>query len=1289
VWRRGDEVFAEVALPKEVQDSGAFGLHPALLDAALHAIAFVDPSATDQRLMPFSWNEVSLHASGAGVLRARLVKSGVDAISLAAVDAEGEPVISVQSLVLRSAAATQSTSVRESLFGVEWTPLAAADSPSAGTRWAVVGPDNLGFAVAADAAGCPVVAYGDSLAAAAQTGSSVPEAFLVSVTADLAGGGPESVHALVAAVMGLVQEWLSAEQLADSRLVLVSRGAVAADGGEVVEDLAAAAVWGLVRAAQVENPGRFLLVDVDGSTESAAALPGIVGLFEADESEAVVRGGVVRVSRLARLSSLAGLLPVGGDIPWRLDSRVRGSLDDLVLTGCPEVLEPPAGRGVRVQVSAAGVNFRDVLNALGMYPGEAGLLGAEACGVVAETGPEVQDLAVGDRVFGMIVGGFGSFAVADERFLAPVPQAWSDENAASVPVVFLTAYYALVDLAGLCSGESVLIHAGAGGVGMAAIQLAQHLGAEVFATASESKWDTLRSLGIADDHIASSRTLEFEPSFRQVTGGRGVDVVLNALTGEFVDASLRLLSEDGRFLEMGKKDIRQRDDLGGVDYQALDLGQVSPDRIAELLLLLLDLFEQQKLVLLPVTSWDVRRAREAFRHMSQARHVGKVVLRIPSGWDETGTVLITGGTGGLGCELARHLVAERGIRHLLLASRRGLEAPGAVELAAELIAHGVEVQVSACDVADRDSLAELLAGIPAEHPLTAVVHTAGVLDDGVVGLLTPERLHAVLRPKVDAAWHLHELTKDLDLDAFVLFSSISGVMGGAGQANYSAANTFLDALAKHRRSHGLPGTSLAWGLWEKASGMTGALSDADLERITYAGGLPAITLEQGMKMFDVATASDEALVVALPLKPGRSRTGGEVPALMRGLVNSTRKVAAGGAEVSASTLQDRLRGLASGEQESVLTQLVRDFAATILGHHDSSAIDPERDFLESGFDSLTAMELRNKLADAIGMRLPSTVIFDSKQPALLARWLLKELVSNGKLGHNAGQSVSAVCEDASDDTVGELFVTALNAGKFREGLHMISAVAGLRPTFETTAELAELPVAVTLADGPSKPRLICISSPVVSGGVHQYARIAGHFRDKRHVSALPLIGFEMGECLPATAEAASRVIAEGVLAASEGEPFVLVGHSTAGALAWSVAGVLEHTWGIRADAVVMLDTVSMRHRSDEGGDFLDFARHHLSAMQSGAVIVNSARLSAMAHWMGMMTNLVMHPTTAPTLLLRCAVELPGVESGDASSVPADVVRTIEADHFSLATDDSGLTADVIEEWLGTLAVVGP
>ncbi|MFE0851655.1 SDR family NAD(P)-dependent oxidoreductase, partial [Streptomyces rochei] len=502
--------------------------------------------------------------------------------------------------------------------------------------------------------------------------------------------------------------------------------------------------------------------------------------------------------------------------------------------------------------------------------------------------------------------------------------------------------------------------------------------------------------GLDGDHIASSRDVGFEEKFRAVTGGRGMDVVLNALAGEFVDASLRITAPGGRFLEMGKTDIRDPETVGGgVRYRAFDLGEAGPERNKGLLGELLDLFAEGSLRPLPVRTWDVRRAREAFRFMSQAKHVGKIVLTMPPRWNPEGTVLITGGTGALGGHLARRL-ATAGMRHLLLTSRRGTDAPGAAELAAELRELGAEVTVAACDTTDRDATAALIGSVPAQHPLTAVVHTAGVLDDGVIASLTPERLAAVLRPKVDAAWHLHELTRDLDLAAFLPFSSIAGVMGSPGQGNYAAANSFLDALTRHRRALGLAGTSLAWGPWAHDGGMTSTLSDTDMRRM-QSGGLPPLAVEQGLDLFDIARGSDETFLVLVGLAPGAMRGAApeDLPPLFRSMVRSGRRTAAAtDAAGAAAALGAELAGLDAADRVRRVTDLIREQAARVLGHASPKAVDVTREFRELGLDSLTALELRNHLSTATGLRLPATLVFDYPTPTALAEHFVSELTGD-------------------------------------------------------------------------------------------------------------------------------------------------------------------------------------------------------------------------------------------------------------------------------------------------------
>ncbi|MEU6467636.1 type I polyketide synthase, partial [Streptomyces sp. NPDC046976] len=369
-----------------------------------------------------------------------------------------------------------------------------------------------------------------------------------------------------------------------------------------------------------------------------------------------------------------------------------------------------------------------------------------------------------------------------------------------------------------------------------------------------------------------------------------------------------------------------------------------------------------------------------------------------------GTVLVTGGTGTLGSLTARHLVTAHGIRHLLLASRSGAQAAGAQELEAELTAYGARVTFAACDTGDPRALATLVSSVPADRPLTAVIHTAGVIDDAVITSLTPEQVDAVMRPKADAAWHLHELTKDLGLDAFVLFSSAAGVLGSPGQGGYAAANTFLDALAAHRHAAGLPATSLAWGYWAQTSGMTSRLTDTDLARMNRTGVMP-LGAEHALALFDAALGSGSPATVPIRLsRPAlrRHAVAGTLPAVLAGLVPEVAGSAS--RHDDADELRARLARLEEIEQRALLLELVRSQIATVLGHSGPQAVDPHRAFQDLGFDSLTAVELRNRLTAATGLRLPATLVFDHPTPTALGQLLHQELC--GKAGPDAGSGLS-------------------------------------------------------------------------------------------------------------------------------------------------------------------------------------------------------------------------------------------------------------------------------------------
>ncbi|HEV2779717.1 MAG TPA: SDR family NAD(P)-dependent oxidoreductase, partial [Actinophytocola sp.] len=486
---------------------------------------------------------------------------------------------------------------------------------------------------------------------------------------------------------------------------------------------------------------------------------------------------------------------------------------------------------------------------------------------------------------------------------------------------------------------------------------------------------------------------EFEEQFLAATDGQGVDVILDCLAGEFVDASLRLLPRGGRFIEIGKTDVRDAAEVAeahtGVAYQAFDLVDAGQERMGEMLQEVIELFEAGALGMPPITTWEITRAVEAFRHLSQAKQIGKIVLTMPRPLDPGGAVLITGGTGALGGAVARHLVEAHGVRRLILTSRRGLAAEGAAELRDELTDLGAVVDIAACDAADREALGELLFAM--DRPLTGVVHAAGVLADGTLESLTPQQIDTVLRAKVDAAVNLHELTRGMDLAMFVLFSSAAGIVGAPGQANYAAANAFLDALAQRRRAEGLPGISLAWGLW--AGGMGGRLEETDLARMSR-GGITAFSAPEGLALFDAAGQLARALLVPIRLEVAALQAqarSAPVSPVLSGLVR-IRRVASTASAGQSSMLRERLPALSTTEQQNLLLDLVGTHVAAVLGHTSADAITPTRAFSELGFDSLTAVELRNRLNAASGLRLPATMVFDYPTPHALAEYLRSELV---------------------------------------------------------------------------------------------------------------------------------------------------------------------------------------------------------------------------------------------------------------------------------------------------------
>ncbi|MGW7442896.1 type I polyketide synthase [Kitasatospora sp. NPDC054795] len=664
-----------------------------------------------------------------------------------------------------------------------------------------------------------------------------------------------------------------------------------------------------------------------------------------------------------------------------------------------------------------------------------------------------------------------------------------------------------------------------------------------------------------------------------------------------------------------------------------------------------------------------------------------------------GTVLLSGG-GALAAVLARHLVAAHGVRHLLVLSRRGTDAPGMPELTAELAEAGAELAALSCDVSDRQALAAALAGIPERHPLCAVVHTAGVLDDGLLDGLTGERMTAVLRPKVDAAHHLDRLTRGADLAAFVVFSSAAGVLGSPGQASYSAANAVLDALAAERRRLGLPGLSLAWGPWERVSGMTAELGGAERQRIDRRGAR-GLSDQEAMALLDTVCAPDAAppgdgSPVVLAHLDLAVRGDGPVHPMLRSLVrrSPTATTGAKGTPTAAAALRHRLDAAADEQgRELVLRELVLAEAAEVLGHTDSGALSPTVPFLSVGFDSLTAVELRNRLAAATGLRLRPSAVFDSGTPAALAARLAAEARAEDTprpgtapaAGTGAAASDADTADTADTDPVSVLFRQACALGRIDEGIALLKNASALRPAFHSGSDLAAAgagPRLLRLNERADAPVLVCFGSIVALGGAHQYARFAARFRDRYAVAALDAPGFVPEEELPADMSALLDFQATTLLRELPGRTLVLAGSSSGGTLAHGVAAALEQR-GEGPAAVVLLDT----YLSDNQGitQFNDVLLGGMFAREDRAAPMDGTRLTAMGGYFRLLDDWKPPAVRAPLLLVRASTPLgrPSAEAGDWRSTwaGADTVVDVPGDHFSIMEQHVATTGDAVADWL--------
>ncbi len=846
---------------------------------------------------------------------------------------------------------------------------------------------------------------------------------------------PREQQRLLGSVLPVVQALADTSHASGRipRLFMVTCGAQPVQADETVQ-VSQATLWGLGRSLRLEHPElRPTRIDLDPAATVATNVDALLACLQSADAEdqIAVRANEQHVPRLVRLA-----LPSAQPDAVRLEKGTTGVFDDMSLQ--PVARKRPAAGEVEIRVLAGGLNFRDVMNAVAMRD-DPEPLGGECAGRIVAVGEGVSGLAVGDHVIATAEASFATFTTTDQRYVARLPAGLTFAEGATIPFAFMTAHYALTTLGRIAAGETVLVHAAAGGVGMAALQLAKLAGAVVIATAgSEAKRAYLRSLGIR--HVLNSRTLDFEREVLAITAGKGVDLVLNSLSGEFIPASVRALSARGRFLEIGKRDIwtmeRFRAERPDGQYFAIDLAAEryrNPQAMYDLFAEIVALFGTGQLKPLPLQTFSLTRAAEAFRFMAQARHIGKIVLTQPDSeresldaLDPAASYLITGGLSGLGLLTARHLV-ERGARHLVLAGRRPPSESAKLQLEA-MRASGAQIVVEQADVAARADVERVIANIArSAHPLRGVVHSAGALADGALLQQKWDRFAVPLGPKVDGTHALHALTRGLRLDFFILYSSIAGLLGSAGQANHAAANAYMDALAARRRAEGLPALSIGWGAWSEI----GAAADLKVDEKVGRQGIDVIAPDKGLALLDTLAGASCAYAAVFPVRWSQflSRAGYVAPPFFNRLRDTrrpaARPTASAAPAASSPTLLAELKDATPIRRNEVLLAFVSEHVARVIGAVTAQAIDPKQPLSELGLDSLMAVELRNRLGTALALKrsLPATLVFDHPTLEALAQYFDKEILPPPERSPVpvTAQPAAKALDDMSDEEVERLY----------------------------------------------------------------------------------------------------------------------------------------------------------------------------------------------------------------------------------------------------------------------------
>lgn len=842
-------------------------------------------------------------------------------------------------------------------------------------------------------------------------------------------------------------------------LWLVTQGAQAALADDVV-DPGQAPLWAFARVLRYEAPElRTRCIDLSRQPDEAEleALADSV-LAPDDEDQIALRNGERRALRLVRGLSRApergSSEASGGEVPpFQVDMDRPGILDHLELRAARRC--SPSEGEIEIEVRAAALNFLDVMKALNSYPGQNPnevAFGMECAGRISALGAGVSGFSIGQEVVAAVQldsVGIGRFVRTSAKLAARKPPHLTFEQATTIPAAFLSAYYSLHHVGRLVAGERVLVHSGTGGVGLAAVQLVRAAGGVLYATAgTEEKRSLLRELGAV--HVADSRGLGFAADIRAATGGEGVDIVLNSLAGDAIPLGLSLLRPHGRFVEIGKRDVYQNLQLGlahfkpALSFSHVDIARMirdQPDFIGDMLRELMQRVERGELEPLPASVFPVSQAAAAFRFMAQAKHIGKVVLSfddpaLPAAIrpspklllsGEDGRYLISGGLGSLGLATAAWLV-EQGARRLVLLGR-GAPNPAAVAAIDALRAAGAEVLVRACDVADAAQVAALMSELKrAGSPLRGVVHAAGVLDDGLIASLGAESFARVMRPKLHGAFNLHEQTRGEPLDFFVLYSSVAATLGSPGQANYAAANEFMEALARNRRSAGLPALSIAWGPWSEA----GLAARADRGERLGERGLGSLTNAEGLALLGRLLASGASNAAVFPATdwqrwaefyPAAARS----PMLQALVSEASAPARARGGEASELAQLWAAQPSARPQRlESYLLEQVR----RVLRIASGKRLDPQLSLTRLGIDSLMALELRNRIEADLNVLVPVSKILLGPSAQKLALDILGSLSFDGiePPAATAATSEQSQVDGMSDADVDALLGQLLDAG---------------------------------------------------------------------------------------------------------------------------------------------------------------------------------------------------------------------------------------------------------------------